>query len=123
MYPEWELPHLSTPADAAVTTFTISLGANAAERATHAALRDGVPLSAWLSHAAAEAADLAEGRSTLDDHFAFHGEPTEAVVAEVNRKLAEAGVGRPPTAAHEAARRRALARLRGELPYQPGTDR
>ena len=98
----------------AVTKLSISLSPAVAERARRAAAAAGLPLSAWLSRAAEEAAELAEARAALAEHVERCGEPDPDVVVAVGEDLAAAGFGRYETPADRAAREEALSRLRGE---------
>lgn len=103
----------------AVKKISISLDSEVFERAKRAAGSQGIPLSAWLSQAAAEAADLAEARAALAEYIEVYGEPDEAAMAQTRARLDKAGVGQWETADEAAARMAALARLRGELPAEP----
>ncbi|MGB6164253.1 MAG: hypothetical protein WCF33_07545 [Pseudonocardiaceae bacterium] len=103
----------------AVKKISISLDSEVFERAKRAAGSQGIPLSAWLSHAAAEAAGLAEARAALAEYIEVYGEPDEAAMAQTRARLDKAGVGQWETADEAAARMAALARLRGELPAEP----
>lgn len=73
----------------------------------------GIPLSTWLSQAAAEAAGLAEARAALAEYIEVYGEPDEAAMAQTRARLDKDGVGQWETADEAAARMAALARLRG----------
>jgi hypothetical protein len=97
-----------------VEKISVSLSEDVAARARRAAANAGVPLSTWLSHAAQEAADLAEAQAALDEYVDRYGEPTADVTAAAEADLLAAGVGQYETPAEAAERHAALARLRGE---------
>ena len=101
-----------------VRKLSISLDAEAFDRAKRAADAAGVSLSSWLSRAAAEAADLADARSTLAAYLATYGDPDPAAMEAAHAEVAELGIGRPEPAERTQARAAALARLRGMLPTQ-----
>jgi|GEM_PF-4994416 len=65
----------------AVRKLSISLREDIAEAAARLAESQGVTLSAWLSDATEHAIRVAEGLAAIEDHFAEHGEPSEAEAA------------------------------------------
>lgn len=75
-----------------------------------------MPLSAWISRAAGEAADLAAAQAALAEYIEVYGEPDEDTMAQARTDLESIGFWTPETADEAAARRAALARLRSELP-------
>lgn len=97
---------------------SISLDSEVFERAKQAAGSEGIPLSTWLSQAAAEAAGLAEARAALAEYIEVYGEPDADAMAETRARLDKAGVGQWENADEAAARMTALARLRGKLPAE-----
>jgi len=97
----------------AVEKISVSLPERVIARARRAAKRDGVPLSTWLAEAAEAAADLAEAQAALEEYEALYGPPDPEAAAEMDRKLAEAGVFEPVPPEVTAANRAAMARLRG----------
>ena len=97
----------------AVKKLSISLDADTLEDAKEAAAREGMSLSAWLSHAAGEAAKLAKAQAAIEEYIAEFGEPDPETEARARAALDEAGVGLPETPEHARARARALARLDG----------
>lgn len=103
----------------AVKKISISLDAEVFERAKRAAKAEGVALSAWLSGAAEEAAELAEARAALAEYIEVYGPPDEDAMAETRARLDKAGVGQWETAEEAAARMAALARLRTDAPADP----
>ena len=94
-----------------VEQLSVPLEGEVLERARRAAERDGVPLSRWLNEAASRAADLAEARAALDEHFAEYGEPSAEARAEARATLESAGVGHPIPLAEIKAAEEALAYL------------
>jgi hypothetical protein len=99
-----------------VRKLSISLDAEAFERAKRAANAEGVSLSSWLSRAAQDAAAVSESRAALAEYLAAYGEPDDAELAAARAELAELGVGQPEPTGQTAARAAALARLRGHIP-------
>ncbi|MGH3773245.1 MAG: hypothetical protein ACRDRW_17930 [Pseudonocardiaceae bacterium] len=97
---------------------SISLDSEVFERAKRAAETEGIPLSAWLSRAASEAADLAAAQAELAEYITVYGEPDEEAMADARAELEAIGFWKPETAEEKAARLTALARLRGEVPDQ-----
>jgi hypothetical protein len=102
----------------AVKKISISLDSEVFEQAKRAAEAEGIPLSAWLSRAASEAADLAAAQAALADYIKVYGEPDEEAMAEARAELEAIGFWKPETADERAARLTALARLRGEVSEQ-----
>ncbi|MGH3908509.1 MAG: hypothetical protein ACRDTE_30630 [Pseudonocardiaceae bacterium] len=102
----------------AVKKISISLDSEVFERAKSAAEAEGMPLSAWLSRAASEAADLAAAQAALAEYIEVYGEPDEEAMAEARADLETIGFWKPETAEERDARLAALARLRGEVPDQ-----
>lgn len=100
----------------AVKKISISLDAEVFERAKRAASAEGMPLSAWISRAAGEAADLAAAQTALAEYTEVYGEPDEDTMAQARADLESIGFWTPETADETAARLAALARLRGEVP-------
>jgi hypothetical protein len=101
-----------------VKKISISLDSEVFERARRAAETEGIPLSAWLSRAASEAADLAAAQVTLAEYIEVYGEPDEEAMAQARAELDAIGFWKPETTEQRAARLAALARLRGEVPAQ-----
>ncbi|MEV6241934.1 hypothetical protein [Lentzea sp. NPDC051838] len=97
----------------AVEKLSVSMPGVVVARARLAADRAGMPLSAWLTEAAAAAADLAEAQAAAEDYASHYGEPDQAELEQIREELAAAGVGTPESAADTAARQAALARLLG----------
>ncbi len=97
----------------AVQKLSVSLDEKVVARARRAAEREGLSLSAWLSRAAEEAAELAEARAAMEEYIQRFGEPDEAVAAEARAELEAAGVGKPVPVEDAEANRAALARLMG----------
>jgi hypothetical protein len=102
----------------AVKKISISLDSEVFERARRAAEAEGIPLSAWLSRAASEAADLAAAQAALAEYIGVYGEPDEEAMAQARAELEAIGFWKPETTEERAARLAALARLRGEVPEQ-----
>ncbi|MGQ0719259.1 MAG: hypothetical protein ACT4NP_18485 [Pseudonocardiales bacterium] len=101
-----------------VKKISISLDSEVFEQAKHAADVEGIALSAWLSRAASEAADLAAAQAALAEYNEVYGEPDEEAMAEARAELEAIGFWKPETAEERAARLSALARLRGEVADQ-----
>ncbi len=99
-----------------VKKISVSLDTEVYERARRAADAEGVPLSAWISRAAGEAANLAAAQAALVEYTEVYGEPDEDTLAEARAELDGIGFWKPETADEAAARMAALARLRGEMP-------
>jgi len=99
-----------------VKKLSISLDAEAFDRAKQAAQAEGVSLSSWLSRAAVEAADLTEARAALAEYLTAYGEPDADAMADARAELTGLGIGQPEPADQTAARAAALARLRGRVP-------
>lgn len=97
---------------------SISLDSGVFEQAKHAADVEGIALSAWLSRAASEAADLAAAQAALAEYHEVYGEPDEEAMAQARAELETIGFWKPETAQERDARLTALARLRGEVPDQ-----
>lgn len=97
----------------AVEKLSVSMPGVVVARARLAADRAGVPLSAWLTEAAAAAADLAEAQAAAEDYAARFGEPDPTELGQIRADLAAAGVGAPESPVDAAARAAALARLLG----------
>ena len=102
----------------AVKKISISLDSEVFEQAKHAADVEGIALSAWLSRAASEAADLAAAQAALAEYIEVYGEPDQQAMAAARAELETIGFWKPETAEEKAARLEALARLRGEAPHQ-----
>lgn len=102
----------------AVKKISISLDSEVFEQAKRAADAEGIALSAWLSRAASEAADLAAAQAALAEYIEVYGEPDEEAMAEARAELETIGFWKPETAEEREARLAALARLRGEVPDQ-----
>ncbi|MGH3982386.1 MAG: hypothetical protein ACRDST_06795 [Pseudonocardiaceae bacterium] len=102
----------------AVKKISISLDSEVFEQAKHAADVEGIALSAWLSRAASEAADLAAAQAALAEYIEVYGEPDPDATAQARAELDAIGFWKPETAEERAARLEALARLRGEVPSQ-----
>ncbi len=100
----------------AVKKISISLDTEVFERAKRAAAAEDLPLSAWLSRAAGEAADLAAAQAALVEYTEVYGEPDEETMAQAQADLESIGFWTPETPDEAAARLAALARLRGETP-------
>jgi hypothetical protein len=98
-----------------VKKISISLDSGIFEQAKHAAEVEGITLSAWLSRAASEAADLAAAQAALAEYNEVHGEPDEEAMAQARAELEAIGFWKPETAQERDARLAALARLRGEV--------
>ncbi|MGH3696340.1 MAG: hypothetical protein ACRDRX_20490 [Pseudonocardiaceae bacterium] len=98
-----------------VKKISISLDSEVFERAKTAADGEGIALSAWLSRAASEAADLASAQSALAEYYEVYGEPDEEAMAAARTDLEEIEFWKPETAQQRDARLTALARLRGEV--------
>lgn len=101
----------------AVKKISVSPDAEVFDRVKRAAA-EGLPLSTWLSRAAAEAADLAAAQVALAEYIEVYGEPDEETMSRARAELEEIGFWTPETADEAATRRAALARLRGEVPDQ-----
>lgn len=101
-----------------VKKISISLDSAIFDRAKIAAETEGIPLSAWLSRAASEAADLAAAQAALTEYIEVYGEPDEEAMADARAELEAIGFWKPETTEERAARLTALARLRGEIPDQ-----
>ena len=97
----------------AVEKLSISLDAETLKAARHAAAREGMSLSAWLSHAAGQAAKLSLARAALEEYVAEFGESDPELDRRVSAALDAAGVGRPEPPERTRSRARALARLDG----------
>jgi hypothetical protein len=65
----------------AVEKISISLDSEVFEQAKQAADVEGIPLSAWLSRAASEAADLAAAQAALAEYIEVYGEPDQQAMA------------------------------------------
>jgi hypothetical protein len=102
----------------AVKKISISLDSGVFEQAKHAAEVEGIALSAWLSRAASEAADLAAAQAALAEYNDVYGEPDEEAMAQARAELEAIGFWKPETAQERGARLAALARLRGEVSDQ-----
>jgi hypothetical protein len=102
----------------AVKKISISLDSEVFDQAKRAADVEGIPLSAWLSRAASEAADLAAAQAALAEYIEVYGEPDQQAMAAARAELETIGFWKPETAEEKAARLEALARLRGEVPDQ-----
>ncbi|MGQ0775194.1 MAG: hypothetical protein ACT4NY_12365 [Pseudonocardiales bacterium] len=102
----------------AVKKISISLDTEVYEQAKRAAETEGIALSAWLSRAASEAADLAAAQTALAEYNNVYGEPDEEAMSQARAELDAIGFWKPETAAEREARLSALARLRGEIPDQ-----
>lgn len=102
----------------AVKKISISLDSGVFEQAKHAAEVEGIALSAWLSRAASEAADLAAAQAALAEYNEVYGEPDEEAMAQAKAELEAIRFWEPETAQEKDARLAALARLRGEIPDQ-----
>ncbi|MGH3512065.1 MAG: hypothetical protein ACRDQI_04435 [Pseudonocardiaceae bacterium] len=102
----------------AVKKISISLDSEVFERAKRAAEAEAIPLSAWLSRAAGEAADLAAAQAAFADYIEVYGEPDEEAIAEARAELEGIGFWKPETTEETASRLATLARLRGEVPDQ-----
>lgn len=90
---------------------------HAFQAARVAARRHGMSLSAWLSAAAADAAEndpeeLERAQAALDEYIAEFGEPDPETMARAKAALDAAGVGYPEPPEEKRARERALAMLR-----------
>lgn len=103
------------PPDMTVKKLSISLDSAVADRAQRAAEREGMSLSAWLSRAAEQSALLADAKGVIDEHFTAYGEPDPQVAQDAQAELDAIGFGLPMSAEQQAARRRTLAWLDGEL--------
>lgn len=79
---------------------------------------EDIPLSAWLSRAASEVADLAAAQAAPAEYIEMYGEPDEEAMAQGRAELEAIGFWKPETTEERAARLAALARLRGEVPEQ-----
>lgn len=101
-----------------VKKISISLDSGVFEQAKHAAEVEGITLSAWLSRAASEAADLAAAQAALAEYNEVYGEPDEEAMAQARAELEAIGFWKPETAQDRDARLAALARLRGEVSDQ-----
>lgn len=101
-----------------VKKISVSLDAEVYARAKRAATAEGIPLSAWMSRAAEEAAGLAEAQAALAEYTEVYGEPDLEAMAQARAELGSIGFYEPETPDHAAARLAALARLRGEVPGQ-----
>ncbi|WP_182544661.1 hypothetical protein [Halosaccharopolyspora lacisalsi] len=98
---------------------SISLDEEVADKATQAAERDGMSLSAWLSRAAEQAAGRDAARAAVQEYFEEFGEPDAETVAAVEHELEQAGFWQPPAPDHEQKRLAAPAML--SAPFQ-GTE-
>lgn len=80
----------------AVRKLSVSLPDDLARDATELARREGIPLSAWLSRAAAHRIRIERGLAAVRDWEAEHGEITAEDLAEsqafYEQALAQAGV-------------------------------
>ncbi|WP_198532849.1 hypothetical protein [Carbonactinospora thermoautotrophica] len=106
----------------AVQKLSVSLDEKVVARARRAAEREGLSLSAWLSKAAEEAAELAEARAALEEYIATYGEPDLETAAAARAELEAVGWGKPIPPEDIEANRAALARLRGEIPPANDTE-
>ena len=94
----------------AVKKISISLDSEVFERAKIAAEVEGIALSAWLSRAASEAADLASAQAALAEYFEVYGEPDEEAMAAARADLDAIGFWKPETAQERDARLQASTR-------------
>ena len=82
----------------AVRTLSVSLPDDLARDATELARKEGIPLSAWLSRAAAHRIRIERGLAAVREWEAEHGELTAEELAEsqafFEQALAAAGVHR-----------------------------
>lgn len=78
----------------AVTKISIALDASVADKASRAAQREGLSLSAWLNRAAENALAIEDGLAAVAEWEAEHGALNEEELAAADELLDAAGSSR-----------------------------